>query len=88
MWRDGQLDLVANGGASGLQRCLADANAQAAAGDEHGAAGERCSVEVAGHSRLPTAAEVSHQVAGYVNHGESAGLSSRHGRTRAVKAAM
>jgi hypothetical protein len=57
-----------------LSAARVDADAQAATGDEHGAAGEVGAVEAAGHPHLAAAAEVADELVGDIQDRKAAGL--------------
>src|SRR5689334_3469792 len=70
---DDELDVVAQGRTGRLEGGAADADAQAAAGDEHRAAGEVGGIEAAGHSCLAAAPDIVEEVAGDVDDRQAAG---------------
>src|SRR5689334_16659233 len=66
--------VVTHGRTRGVQCGTAHANAEAAASNEHRAAGERHAVERAGHPHLTAPAQLGNEVKGDVDHGEATRL--------------
>src|SRR5262245_10576852 len=69
-----QLHFVAEIGAGRLERRAADSHAEAAAGDQHRAPGERRTVECARYPHLAATTELADQCRGHVDHGQPARL--------------